>query len=121
MTSNFGCFASLRVQSKRTFEVKKAAYRFSQSATFYDKKFYAKLKQSVAMICTLCTVYTQTHSQYVKKMQGNIRIVLTLSILKKKKSIVTTDYMRDKTTTCLTRTINNGSWQFLLSTGISLV
>ena len=37
-------------------KVKKAASRFSQSATFYDKKFCAKLKQSVAKICTLCTV-----------------------------------------------------------------
>ena len=27
----------------------------------------------------------KTHSQHVKKMQDNIRIVLTLSILKKKK------------------------------------
>ena len=62
---------------------KKEASRFSQSATFYDKKFYAKLKQSVAKICTFCTVYMhKTHSHHVKKMQDNIRIVLTLSISK---------------------------------------
>ena len=38
----------------------------------------------------------KTHSQHVKKMQGNIRIVLTLSILKKKKNTVTTDWMENK-------------------------
>ena len=40
----------------------------------------------------------KTHSQHVKKMQGNIRIVLTLSILKKKKkkSTVTTDWIENK-------------------------
>ena len=40
----------------------------------------------------------KTHSQYVKKMQGNIRIVLTLSILKKnnKKSTVTSDWIKNK-------------------------
>ena len=66
-------------------KVKKAAFRFSQSATFYDKKFYAKLKQSVPKICTLCTkqYMRKTNSQHVMKMQGNIRFVLTLSILKK--------------------------------------
>ena len=36
----------------------------------------------------------KTHSQHVKKMQGNIRIVLTLSILKKK--TVTTDWIENK-------------------------
>ena len=40
-------------------KVKKAASRFSQSVTFYDKKFHANLKQSVAKICILGTVYTQ--------------------------------------------------------------
>ena len=34
----------------------------------------------------------KTHSQHVKKMQGNIRIVLTLSILKKTK----TDWIENK-------------------------
>ena len=48
-------------------KVKKAASRFSQSATFYDKKFYAKLKQSVAKICTLCTVYTQNSQSTCKE------------------------------------------------------
>ena len=38
----------------------------------------------------------KTHSQHVKKMQGNIRIVLTLSILKKKKNTVTTDWIENK-------------------------
>ena len=52
---------------------KKAASRFSQSVTFYDKKLYAKLKQSVAKICTFRTVYTQ-NSHYVKKMQDNIKL-----------------------------------------------
>ena len=37
----------------------------------------------------------KTHSQHVKKMQGNIRIVLTLSILKKKNT-VTTDWIENK-------------------------
>ena len=36
----------------------------------------------------------KTHSQHVKKMQGNIRIVLTLSILKK--NTVTTDWIENK-------------------------
>ena len=40
----------------------------------------------------------KTHSQHVKKMQGNIRIVLTLSILKKKNT-VTTDCIENKTNT----------------------
>ena len=48
-------------------KVKKAASRFSQSATFYDKKFYAKLKQSVAKICTFCTVYTQNSQSPCKE------------------------------------------------------
>ena len=48
-------------------KVKKAASRFSQSATFYDKKFYAKLKQRVAKICTLCTVYTQNSQSTCKE------------------------------------------------------
>ena len=38
----------------------------------------------------------KTHSQHVKKMQGNIRIVLTLSVLKKKKNTVTTDWIENK-------------------------
>ena len=41
----------------------------------------------------------KTHSQHVKKMQGNIRIVLTLSILKNKiksKNTVTTDWIENK-------------------------
>ena len=37
----------------------------------------------------------KTHSQHVKKMQGNIRIVLTLSILKNKNT-VTTDWIENK-------------------------
>ena len=48
-------------------KVKKAASRFSQSAIFYDKKYYAKLKQSVAKICTLCTVYTQNSQSTCKE------------------------------------------------------
>ena len=48
-------------------KVKKTASRFSQSAPFYDKKFYAKLKQSVAKICTLCTVYTQNSQSTCKE------------------------------------------------------
>ena len=48
-------------------KVKKAASSFSQSATFYDKKFYAKLKQSVARICALCTVYTQNSQSTCKE------------------------------------------------------
>ena len=42
-----------------------------------SKKFYVKLKQNVPKICTLCTVgyIHKTHSQLVKKMQGNIRIM----------------------------------------------
>ena len=40
----------------------------------------------------------KTHSQHVKKMQGNIRIVLTLSILKKKNT-VTTDWVENKINT----------------------
>ena len=36
----------------------------------------------------------KTHSQHVKKMQGNIRIVLTLSILKK--NTATTNWMENK-------------------------
>ena len=36
----------------------------------------------------------KTRSQHVKKMQGNIRIVLTLSILKK--NTVTTDWIENK-------------------------
>ena len=43
------------------------ASSFSQSATFYDKKFYAKLKQSVGKICTLCTVYTQNSQSTFKE------------------------------------------------------
>ena len=39
----------------------------------------------------------KTHSQHVKKMQGNIRIVLTLSILKK--NTVTTDWIENKINT----------------------
>ena len=39
-------------------KVKKAASRFSQSATFYDKKFYAKLKCCKDMY-TLYSVYTK--------------------------------------------------------------
>ena len=35
------------------------------------------------------------HSHHVKKMQGNIRIVLTLSILKNKNT-VTTDWIENK-------------------------
>ena len=61
---------------------KEAAFRFSQSATFYDKKFYAKLKQSVPKICTLCTVYTQNSLSPCKenaRQHANIRIILTLS------------------------------------------
>ena len=40
----------------------------------------------------------KTHSQHVEKMQDNIRIVLTLSILKtkKNKNIVITDWIRNK-------------------------
>ena len=40
----------------------------------------------------------KTHRQHVKKMQGNIRIVLTLSILKNKKNknTVTTDWIENK-------------------------
>ena len=38
----------------------------------------------------------KTHSQHVNKMQGNIRIVPTLSILKKKKNTVTTDWTENK-------------------------
>ena len=38
----------------------------------------------------------KTHSHHVKKMQGNIRSVLTLSILKKKKNTVTTDWIENK-------------------------
>ena len=40
----------------------------------------------------------KTHSHHVKKMQGNIRIVLTLSILKNKKNknTVTTDWIENK-------------------------
>ena len=37
----------------------------------------------------------KTHSQHVKKMQGNIKIVLTLSILRKKK-ILTADWIKNK-------------------------
>ena len=37
----------------------------------------------------------KTHSQHVKKMQDNIRIVLTLSILKNKNA-VTTDWIQNK-------------------------
>ena len=37
----------------------------------------------------------KTHSQHVKKMKGNIRIVVTLSILKKKNT-VTTDWIENK-------------------------
>ena len=37
----------------------------------------------------------KTHSQHIKKMQGNIRIVLTLSILKNKNT-VTTDWIENK-------------------------
>ena len=43
----------------------------------------------------------KTHSQHVKKMQGNIRIVLTLSILKKQKNkndTVTTHWIENKST-----------------------
>ena len=36
----------------------------------------------------------KTHNQHVKKTQGNIRIVLTLSILKK--NTVTTDWIENK-------------------------
>ena len=36
----------------------------------------------------------KTYSQHVKKMQGNIRIVLTLSI--QKKNTVTTDWIENK-------------------------
>ena len=38
----------------------------------------------------------KTLSQHVKKMQGNIRIVLTLSIQKKKNNTVTTDWIENK-------------------------
>ena len=40
----------------------------------------------------------KTHSEHVKKMQGNIKIVLTLSILKNKKNknTVTTDWIENK-------------------------
>ena len=38
----------------------------------------------------------KTHSQHAKKRQGNIRIVLTLSILKNKKNTVTTDWIENK-------------------------
>ena len=39
----------------------------------------------------------KTHSHHVKKMQDNIRIVLTLSILKNKnKNTVTTDWIENK-------------------------
>ena len=48
-------------------KVKKAAFRFSQSATFYDKKFYTKLEQSFAKICILCTVCTQNSQSTCKK------------------------------------------------------
>ena len=37
----------------------------------------------------------KTHSHHVKKMHGNIRIVLTLSILKNKNT-VTTDWIENK-------------------------
>ena len=47
----------LSLLSPHQVKVKKAAFRFSQSATFYDKKFCLKLKLSVPKICTLCTVY----------------------------------------------------------------
>ena len=43
---------------------------------------------------TLYSVH-KTHSQHVKKMQGNIKIVLTLSILKNKNT-VTTDWIENK-------------------------
>ena len=46
-------------------------------------------------MCTLYSVYTKLNSQHVKKMQGNIRIVLTLSILKKKKNTGTTDWIEN--------------------------
>ena len=39
----------------------------------------------------------KTHSQHVKKMQGNIRIVLTLSI--QNKNTVTTDWIENKINT----------------------
>ena len=40
----------------------------------------------------------KTHCHHVKKMQGNIRIALTLSILKNKKNknTVTTDWIENK-------------------------
>ena len=40
----------------------------------------------------------KTHSHHAKKMQGNIRIVLTLSILKniKNENTVTTDWIENK-------------------------
>ena len=66
--------AQIRVHKRRPIllpphqvKVKKAPSRFSQSATFYDKKFYAKLKQRVAKICTLCTVYIQNSQSTCKE------------------------------------------------------
>ena len=58
------------------------------------------MKQSVAKICSLVILYSvytlhKTHSHHVKKMQGNIKIVLTLSILKNKNT-VTTDWIEIK-------------------------
>ena len=45
--------AHLSLQPPHQVKVEKAAFRFSQSATFYDKKFYGKFKQSLPKICTL--------------------------------------------------------------------
>ena len=65
---HFSVQISLQLKMRSTaHEFKKLAcstsiknFRFSQAATFYDKKFYAKLKQNVPKICTLCTVYSQS-------------------------------------------------------------
>ena len=45
------------------------------------KKFYAKLKQNVQGYVHFVQCIHKTHSHHVKKMQDNIKIVLTLSIL----------------------------------------
>ena len=57
----------LSVLPPHQVKVKKPAFRFSQSATFYDKKFYVKLKLSVPKMCTLCTVYTQNSQSTCKE------------------------------------------------------
>ena len=59
--------AHLSLLPPHQVKVKKTAFRFSQSATFYDKKVYAKLKLSVAKIYTLCTVYTQSSQSTCKE------------------------------------------------------